>query len=572
MKRPLMFSLMFGSWIVCLLYFDPRLLALLIGPESIAAKSLLILFILFLNIFWFYVFFHLVIVSFSYFLGKNSYSHHAAPQSSKFQNGVDKVHQPKVALLYTTCNDFQEEAAVTHLRQNYAKYHLFVLDDSSNLDYKNRVDEFAKRFPSHVTVIRRENKTGFKAGNVNYALRNLRHDYEYFSVSDSDTQLPPNYISDLLPFVLNRGIAFAQSTQLSNAKEQTPFAEFMRINTDLHFRHYASAKNRYGFVMWYGHGALMRMDAWEKAGGFPEIATEDLAFSMRIRQAGFEGVFVGNVACTEDFPPSYRQYRKRNEKWIRGTAECLLKFYPSFVKARHIPWFEKADVLVSGISLLLDLPFVSLLFLVGILLPFFFCEFQFQAAMFKMPVFEGKTPLAILTQLKSNLFYSWDVYILLLASIFAPLIPAIIDYIRQPKQLLKYLGAYIYCFFALQIVSSINLAAFLFTKKSVFPITGDQTNTEYGQQNYLSLRDIFSGSHANHRCVFLTETLMGIFFCIVTISTQNIWFLPISFALALSPYVFKLNLDVKLMRFFIFMPFIITLGIVYFITKSLSKV
>lgn len=559
-KHSTIFSLIFGLWSLCLLYFNPRLLALLIGPESIPAKIFLFIFILILDIFWFYVFFHLVVVSFSYLLFTQNQD----------QNNAKVQILPKVALLYTTCNDFQEEAALTHTKQDYLNYHLFILDDSSSFNYRRKVDEFAEMFPFKVTVIRRENKSGFKAGNLNYALRSMVCDYEYFSVSDSDSRLPENYIKALLPYVLNSKIAFAQSTQISNAKPQTPFAQFMRINTDIHFRHYASVKNRYGFVMWYGHGALMRRDVWEQLGGFPEIATEDLAFSMKVRQAGFEGVFVENVVCAEDFPPTYKQYRKRNEKWIRGTAECLFKFYPSFVKTKHIPWFEKADVLVSGISLLLDLPFVFFLFLVGIALPFFFSQFQFQGAMFKMPMLEGKTPLAILAQLKSNLFYSWDVYILMLASIFAPLIPAIIDYIRQPKRLFKYLGAYIFCFFALQIISSINLAAFLFTRKSVFPVTGDQDNTEFKTQKSLSMREVFLHPHSNHKWVFLTETLLGICFCLIAFFTQNAWFLPVSFALCASFYLFKWNLNLKFTRVIIFVPFVITLGIVYFITKSLN--
>lgn len=569
-KRSVMFLLIFGLWTVCLLYFNPRLFALLIGPESGTAKFFLVLFILILDIFWFYIFFHLVIVGFSYFRANDSSSRQFTLQIGEAQNDAGSPVFPKTALLYTTCNDFQEEAALTHIRQNYPNYQLFILDDSSDLDYRRKVDEFAERFLNKVIVIRRENRSGFKAGNVNHALRNIGSVYEYFSVSDSDTRLPPNYISDLLPFVLNYKIAFAQSAQICNVNPQTPFSEFMRINTDIHFRHYASIKNRYGFVMWYGHGALMRRDVWEKVRGLPEIATEDLAFSMRIREAGYEGVFVEEVVCSEDFPPTYKQYRKRNEKWIRGTAECLLRFYPSFVKVKNIPWFEKADVLVSAVSLLLDLPFVFFLLLTGTVLPFFFSQFQFQGAMFRIPIFEGKIPSIILTQLKSNLFYSWDVYILLVASIFAPLVPAIIDYISEPKRLFRYLGAYIYCFFALQIVSSINLLAFLFTKKSVFPITGDLTVTDYKIQKTLPLREIFSQSHANHRWVFFAEALAGIFFLIISFSTQNVWFLPVSFALCLSPYLFKWNLNVKLMRLVIFTPLIVTVGIIYFITKNLN--
>ena len=404
-------------------------------------------------------------------------------------------------------------------------------------------------------MIRRANRCGFKAGNVNHALRKIDCAYEYFSISDADTILPPNYISSLLPYVLNPKVAFAQAAQRINPQQETPFAQFMGPNTDIHFRHYVSTKNRFGFVMWYGHGALMCRDIWEKLGGFPEIVTEDLAYSMKVREAGYEGVFVENVVCWEDFPPTYQQYRKRNEKWIRGTTECLLKFYPSFMKAAHIPWFEKLDVLVSGVSLLLALPFVLFLFLVGVALPLFFTHFQFQGPMIRMPILYEKTSLAIATQMQSNLFWSWDVFLLMIATVFAPLVPAIVDYFRRPKQMFRYLAAYIFCFFSLQVTSAIHLLVFLFTRKAIFPVTGDHSQ--------------FSQSQANYRGVLLIEVIAGVFFWAIGVTAQNIWFLPISVALCMSPCLFQWNLNPKMMRYAVFVPFMMTLEIIYLIGKRL---
>lgn len=562
-KHSAMFSLMLALWGLCLLYFNPRLFALFIGPEPFIAKFCVLLFIACLDLFWFYVFFHLLIIGFSY-LGRRD---NILPL---FSNQLDNL--PKIALLYATCNDFQEEALYSHLNQDYKNYHLFILDDSNKNSYRERIDGFIKRYSDKITIIRRGNRDGFKAGNLNYALKKISNDYEYFSISDADTILPPDYVSKLLPYVFNSRVAFAQANQISNSCQKTPFAQFMGINTDIHFRHYASTKNRFGFVMWYGHGALMRRDVWERVGGFPEIATEDLAYSMKVRQAGFEGVFVEAVACVEDYPATYKQYRRRNEKWIRGTAECLIKYYPSFIKAKHISWFEKVDVLVSGISLLLGLPFVFFLLLIGLALPFFFAQFQFQGPMFKMPVLFNKTPLAVLTQLKSNLFYSWDVFAIMLAAIFVPLIPAIIDYIRQPKRLLRYLSTYTFCFFSLQIVSSINLIAFFLTKKSVFPITADQGNTEYPGGKPCTLLEQFSQPHANQRWIFCFEVIGGIIFGVIGFITQNIWFLPISMALCASPCLLKWGLKPKIMRYIVFLSLVMTLGIIYFISKGLPNV
>lgn len=545
-KHSTMFSVMFGLWILCLLYFDPRLAAILIGPEPFLAKLFLSLFIIILNLLWFYVFFHLVIVIFSYLRRSKGIFVLSRPYSL--------LANPPVALLYATSNDFQEAPLSSHLKQDYLNYHVFILDDSTSEDYKNRIDEFCRKNLRQITVIRRPNRKGFKAGNINYALRIIDEKYEFFSVSDADTVLPSDYITTLLPYVSEAGIAFAQANQKANPGQKDQFAQFMGLNTDIHFKHYAAVKNSFGFVMWYGHAALMRRDIYNKVKGLPEIASEDLAYSMKVREAGYEGIFVEDVVCLEDFPVTYQQYRKRNEKWVSGTTECLLKYYPSFLRAKHIPWFEKMDVFVSGASLLLAFPFIMLLFLVGIALPVYYTHFQFQGPMFLMPVMYENSPLMTATHIQSNLFWSWDVFLLVTAAIFAPLIPAIVDYFCQPKRLIKYIAAYIFCFFSIQIVSTLHFLTALFTKKAVFLVTGDNRQLQ---------------SQANHRLVIFTEIAMGLVFFIIGNATRNIWFLPIAAALCASPCLFRWNLNSKLMRYVIFMPFVLTLGIIYFIGKRL---
>lgn len=546
-KRPEMFFTILGLWFLVVLYFNPRIFTLLIGRENLFAKLSLIIFVICLDISWLYVFFHSVIIIFSYFTCRD--------EPPRFIASVDTL--PKVALLYATCNDFQEEAARSHLCQDYPNFHLFILDDSSQISYQKQIDNFASQYVNTVTVIRRDNQDGFKAGNLNHGLRRLDKEYAYFSVSDADTVLPSGYIRGLLPYVLKPSTAFAQSAQASNPKQSSVFARYLGLNTDIHFRHYASTKNRYGFVMWYGHGALMRRDVWRKMGGFPEIATEDLAYSMKIREAGYEGVFVGDVVCLEDFPPTYLQYRRRNEKWIRGTAECLVKFYPAFLKTGHIPWFEKADVLISAISLLLALPFLLFIFISGVILPLYFSSFQFQGPMIRIPILYDKTALALLTQLRGNLFWSWDVFLLMLASIFTPLLAAFIDYWKTPGKIVCYSAGYIFNFFSLQVVSALHLVVFLLTGKAVFPVTGDY-HIQKGQ------------AQANLRWVLWLELLCGAAFCVIAFITQNIWLFPLALALCLSILLYRWNLELPLMRYVIPVPLMVLLGIIYFLGRGLQ--
>ena len=105
-----------------------------------------------------------------------------------------KGEKPRVLLLYCTCNDFNAEALETCMRQRYEHFHTVILDDSKDEEYKRKIDEFAQTHD--VTVVRRENRVGFKAGNLNNYLQG-RTDYDYFVVLDSDERIPENYITEV---------------------------------------------------------------------------------------------------------------------------------------------------------------------------------------------------------------------------------------------------------------------------------------------------------------------------------------------------------------------------------------
>ncbi len=119
-KNSSMYLTIVGMWGLCFLYFSPRLFALLIGPETFVAKFLLFIFISIQILFWFYIFFHLVIITFSYLMIRVN------------SRKSDNAGFSPIALLYTTCNDFREEAAQTHLIQDYPYSHLFIFHVKQN--------------------------------------------------------------------------------------------------------------------------------------------------------------------------------------------------------------------------------------------------------------------------------------------------------------------------------------------------------------------------------------------------------------------------------------------------------
>ncbi|MFA5115727.1 MAG: glycosyltransferase [Candidatus Omnitrophota bacterium] len=538
-----MYQIVAFLWIYAILYFDPRIIALLVGPENIAAKLTIICFAILLNLFWFYAFYHLVIIAFSYFKKTAAY---------RVSNAINSPNHPHVALLYTTCNDFREEAVLSCLKQDHPDVHTFILDDSDDAAFKARIDDFCRQRAGNVTVMRRHGRQGFKAGNLNNCLKAI-NGFEYVSVSDADTVLPKDYVTKLLPYFSDPKVAFAQSRQEFNSAQKSSFAQGLGYQIELHCDHYIKTKNKYGFVMFYGHGALMRTDVLKEIGGFPEVATEDLAYSMEIRQRGYHGVYAQDVTCLEEFPSTFRQYRKRNDKWIKGTAECLLKYYPSFFNNKNISPVEKFDVFVSALSLLLSLPFVMLLLLVGILLPYYYSHFQFQGPMFKMPLSYNGTFLGALTGISSNLFWRWDFFLMLMLTLVAPILPAILQAVRDPVKKIRFIVMYTFIFYATQVSSACALVAYLMSRKAEFPVTGDA-----------------SEKRETSKKVIIIECAFAILFLSISIISRNIWFLSFAAGIAAGILILKRGFENKLARISAVIPIIILAVIVIFIGRKLQ--
>ena len=280
-KSSLMYKLMLGVQFIFFLYLNPRLISILIGSEEIFAKIILIIFLFLLNIFWFFGIHYLFLIIFS------------SKKISKisFQKD-DFADAPLVTVCYVTKNDFQENAVRSCNEQDYRNFHVYVLDDSTEPEIMKKIDSFAEK-EEKVNVIRRKDKTGFKAGNLNNALSIVPSEYRFVAVVDADEIIPESFVKDLIGFFASDDkLAFVQATNLSNPFQKTNFAKDLSLVNDIHWKYMVPARNKYGFVMFYGHGGIIRRSALEEVDGFPEIVSEDIALSVLLREKVIMGSMI----------------------------------------------------------------------------------------------------------------------------------------------------------------------------------------------------------------------------------------------------------------------------------------
>lgn len=548
-----MYLAVFGGWLLALAWFHPRLQALLDIATTPFQWAALAFFVAFTELAWLYAFFNLGVIAFA-LVYRRRHRGDAPPAAAG-------VALPPVALLYTTCNDFVERSALSCVRQDYPRFTVYLLDDSSDPAWRARVDAFAAAHPQRVKVVRRPDRRGFKAGNLNHALARATEGEPLFALADADEILPPDFLARTARRLLaDDTCGFVQASHQANPDAPGALAAALGAGIDVHWRWYQPLRNDYGFVMLLGHGALLRRAAWQAAGGFPELVSEDLAFALRIREHGWRGAFAEDVVCHEDFPETLRAFRVRHMKWTRGTCEFLAKEMVRSLRSPRIPLVEKLDVLFPTLNLPLSLLYFLFVLDANVVL----------TALFGSPkvltLALGGVELALpVTMLDARFqpIMGADFFAITLTTLLAPILCFVIDMWRTPGRLLRFLGQSTAAYGTLGPLSSIGVLLYAVTGKAVFHVTADRGAAGTGAAEPGALRArvaagwraLLAGSHPDRLPVQVFEVACGVGFAVTSLATFQVSFLGLALGFILLPAMHHLGWEHPLVRPLRYAPF-----------------
>ncbi|MDP5169244.1 MAG: glycosyltransferase [Bacteroidia bacterium] len=545
-------------WIGSLVWFHPRLAGLMDMATGPATWLSLGFFIVFVEFAWLYGFYNLGIVIFALI---TKLQKRMASTPGPIATTLEKW--PSVAMLYTTCNDFVEVSAESCVAQAYPNFTVYILDDSNDPLYQARVDNFAERYPELVQVVRREDRKAFKAGNMNHGLTRFATEEPYFAIADADEILPTDFLTKLVPLMeTDPSCGFIQASHRANPAQSSPLAKALGIGIDLHWKWYQPLRNKYGFVMFLGHGALLRRSVWEEIGGFPDIVSEDLGFAIRAREKGYRGRFVEEVVCFEDFPEDVRSFRVRHMKWTRGTCEFLYKEAASLIRSKNITWMEKLDILFPTMNLPLTLLYLMFMLNANLVMPALFGVAQ--PITFAIGGQEIVMPIVAL-QPGFNAIFTGDFFFITLLTFFAPVLCFIIGMAHKPLKLFKFLSHSTALYAALGPLSSVGVLSFAITRKAIFLVTGDKNNLATAQEKYAGNRlsawwnELVGKSHPDHAAIQGFEVLMGLIFIWVCIRLMQVSFLGLCLGFILLPVMHHVKWENSWIRKLVYLPFVLIL-------------
>lgn len=463
------------------LILDSRLFALFDLSSSLFVKALIGYLILWMHVVWFYGAYHLVSVAFS--LAILARRRTRTPNTECVPSMKDLG---RVAVLYTTMNDFCEEAASSCLHQQYTNYHVYLLDDSTLQEERDKVDLFYADHRERTTIVRRNDRQGYKAGNINHALLHAAADCTYFAIIDADEVIPSDFLTICVEeLAADSKLGFVQANHEYWQPDDSSFAKDLSADIDLHWNLFLTARNRFGFVLFYGHGGVLRKDVWEEVGGFPEIVSEDIAFATKAREQGYYGKFLPHVVAQEAFPRTYKQFQRREAKVTTGTLEFMASCVPSFLRSRQVSWTEKFDLLAMNLMLFLSLPFVLFLVLANIVLP----PILALQATAGWEGFLSLEWLALMEPIDAGIssLWNWDFYFITLIAILAPLAYQLPRFINNPVRIARYMAQATTVYLSLCPTLCLGIFSFLRRRRAEFLSTGDRARHKEDGLPYFAL-------------------------------------------------------------------------------------
>ncbi len=277
--------------------------------------------------------------------------------------------EDKVVMLYCTCNDFDGDSLCKSLRQTYRHVDCVILDDSSDPAYRDAVDRFAAAHG--IKVVRRADRSGFKAGNINHYLQSdeaEKEGYSYAVILDSDEIIPADFTVKCLRYFYHYSdVGIVQASHVAT-RNRNFFMKLFHIGVDSHWNTYQGVKHLYGFSSMLGHGAMISLDCYRAAGGFPPLVAEDLCLSIEMRERGFKVAYAPDIICEEEYPVDYEAFKKRHSKWTQGNMEFIRKYTGRIARSK-MRWFEKLDIVLFTYNLPLTAVFAFYILLNIVVLP-----------------------------------------------------------------------------------------------------------------------------------------------------------------------------------------------------------
>lgn len=247
----------------------------------------------------------------------------------KFETFVDpKGRLPKVSIHLPIHNEPAEmvrETLDALAALDYPDFEVLVIDNNTKDPAVWRpVEAYCASLGSRFRFFHLDPWPGFKAGALNFALRETAPDAEIVAVIDSDYVVEPRWLKAMVPHFRDHRVALVQSPQDHRAWEGDAFKEMLNWEYAGFFQIGMVQRNERDAIIQHGTMTMVRKTALLLVDGWSEkTICEDAELGLKLYEAGWQSVYVPETLGRGLVPDSFEGYKKQRFRWAFGAMQIM---------------------------------------------------------------------------------------------------------------------------------------------------------------------------------------------------------------------------------------------------------
>ncbi|WP_296899163.1 glycosyltransferase [Thiohalocapsa sp.] len=166
---------------------------------------------------------------------------------------------------------------------------------------------------------------GFKAGALNFALRETDPGAGIIAVIDADYLVQPRWLRDLVPAFFEDDVAIVQAPQDYRDGHENAFKAMCLAEYRGFFHIGMVTRNERNAIIQHGTMTMIRRAPLDAAGGWAEwCITEDTELGLRLFEHGHKALYIPATYGRGLIPDTFADFKKQRFRWAYGAVRILI--------------------------------------------------------------------------------------------------------------------------------------------------------------------------------------------------------------------------------------------------------
>ncbi|HEY8117775.1 MAG TPA: glycosyltransferase [Methylophilaceae bacterium] len=247
----------------------------------------------------------------------------------------------------------------------YSNFEVLIIDNNTRDEALWKpVEAYVASLPDNFRFFHLPKWPGFKAGALNFALKETNPKAQVVGVVDADYVVTTDWLAVLVPHFTDGHVAVVQAPQAHREWENNffrrmsnwEFEGFFRIG--MHHRHERNALIQHGTMTLVRHQALMDVGGWSEW-----CICEDTELGLRLLESGYELRYVDETFGRGLTPSDFNALKSQRFRWAFGAMQILKHHVPKLLGESTLSFGQRYHFLTGWFGWLGDA--LQLIFTIG---------------------------------------------------------------------------------------------------------------------------------------------------------------------------------------------------------------